>query len=126
AFQKTLAAPPSITVTAPAWSKDMTLDRKKELPLGWTGGTTGDVIVGIGAASSTTSVTLACKFPASPGQATIPAAAMAKLPATHDASISVVARTTETVDVKDWHITTLANRPARVGKSFTISTAVVR
>jgi hypothetical protein len=135
AFQKTITAPSRISVTGPTWpalGTPLAIDRSQDFVLTWDntpdpgGAATGDVQVTISTISTDKMASMVCKFSVAGGTATIPAATMGKLVATSTGSISVDTRATDSVDASDWHITTVATRPARVGKSFATGIASVK
>jgi hypothetical protein len=120
AFQKSITAPSSVTITSPTLTVDasLPLDRSKDFAFSWSDGTAGEVGITVSAATPTRAVTILCTYPASAGTATIPTAVLGKLDATSSGNLSIDTHSKDSVDVGGWHIITNASRPARAGTAF--------
>lgn len=103
AFTRDLVAPSYLDVTSPvqpANNDPLPLDRTQDLVFTWNGGGTGEFVVLLG--DSATSMT--CKFPTTPGTATVPAAALSMLePGSHGLFL-MQAASTEVVTAGDWTV----------------------
>lgn len=120
AFDKTLKAPATITLTAPelpAAPGKLTIPRADALELTWTDGTEGNVTASISTLSADNKKTasIACTFVANKGAGTIPAAALAKLIATENGAFSVGASSASAFKAGDYSVTVLANAAAASG-----------
>jgi hypothetical protein len=84
AFTHTLVAPAKITITSPAKpasaSPYLMIDRSAGFSVAWTGGGASTVQIAL-LGGTGSNLDLSCHFPASAGSATIPASALAMLPA---------------------------------------------
>jgi len=78
AFTATVVTPRLVTITAPAATSMLTVNRAAGLHMAWTGGS-GDVLVSL--VSEAPVVDIDCRFPASSGSATIGADVLTELPA---------------------------------------------
>lgn len=102
AFTKTLTAPARATITSPAKpSTSLAVSRTQDLTVTWTGGAGGKVQVAL--IGATIASTLLCRFEASAGTGTIPAAALAMLPAGNGGFAMASIADTEQ-DTGDWAI----------------------
>lgn len=105
AWQDTFKAAAFPTVTAPAFPSTgpLVVDRTQPLPVAWSNGGAGDVRVQLvapdGAGGSTV---VACVFASSSGAGTVPATALAKLPATQKGAVSINGDVSRTQVVGDW------------------------
>lgn len=86
-FDLKLIAPGQVTLTSPLAPPTpiakLVLDRTRNLVVSWVGETSGDVVVWLGGGARVTgekSHYIQCKFPASAGTGTVPAAAIASIP----------------------------------------------
>lgn len=105
AFTLSFTAPGLASITAPArpaGTNPLVINRAQDLAVTWTGGGASDMDFVLGSMNgSNPGPTLNCSFPASAGSGTIPAAALAMLPAgsgTFGAATEVV----KNVDIGDW------------------------
>ncbi len=86
-FTATAVAPGAITYTLPApvpVGTTVTLDRSKDFPVAWSGGTGGEVSVEFGVynvSSAAAHLQVDCRFAATAGNGTVPSAALLMLPA---------------------------------------------
>jgi hypothetical protein len=101
AFTRTLAAPSVITETSPDLSSPAaTISRASNLVVSWSGGGVGSVVASMRGVDFTAAdwlVAVACTFPSSDGTGTVPAAALAPIPA-GSGGFSLVATDAATVD----------------------------
>jgi hypothetical protein len=116
AFQKSLAAPSPVTLTAPAWPSTpgaaVPIDRSQDLAVTWSNGGAGDVQVTLTSAAGTKTGLITCKFAASGGSGTITKAALGNLVATATGTINISASSSDTVTAGDWQVTVSALAPA--------------
>jgi hypothetical protein len=106
AFTLDLVAPNPITLTAPTKSSgDYSFPRGTDLAVRWTGGVEGSVVVVLANKNGgvTQFLEASCSVDASKGTATVPAALLAKLPASVSLEITVVNSASK--DVQDWSMT---------------------
>lgn len=86
---QTLVTPSDIVLTAPVCGGTCPdLNRTMDLPVTWTGGGAGKVVVTFETIATTQAVLLQCKFPASGGSGTVPAALLAKLDKAGDPDVT--------------------------------------
>jgi hypothetical protein len=95
AFAGSLIAPTQVTVTTPMPSS---IVRSSPLALSWSGASAGKLTVDLSAGTGTNDYYLECQFDVSAGTGTIPAAALAVLPA---GSAGMTVSTLDRVDVED-------------------------
>jgi hypothetical protein len=83
AFSGSLQVPGDVSVTRPAPTTGyvVTIARTSDLVVEWTGGTIGDVAIGLVPTDRAARGGLTCAFPAAAGHGTVAAAALAELPA---------------------------------------------
>ncbi len=110
AFDKTLKAPSSVTVTAPefpTFPDKLTIPRNADLDVTWANGTAGNVTASFVTTSSsgntTKLATITCTFKADAGTGKVPSAALGKLIA-GDGAVSIGASSNELVDQGGWKI----------------------
>lgn len=126
-FGASVTAPGVATITAPAVppsNGSLTVTRASGLALSWTGGNT-DIVATL--QNSTTgnsdpSTTPFCTFPASAKSRTIPAAALAYLPAGPSSTLHVLSMSSTTVTAGDWKVRfeASANALSPAGKQYTV------
>jgi hypothetical protein len=88
---QTLVTPSEIVVTAPACAGTCPdLNRTMDLPVTWTGGGAGKVVVTFETIATSQVVLLQCKFAATGGSGTVPAALLGKLDKAGDPDVSGV------------------------------------
>jgi hypothetical protein len=100
AFSVSVTAPSRVTLTAPAKpAGSLAINRGQDFQASWTGGGAGLVFLYF----SATGITMSCGYPASGGTATVPAGALAMIPAGMG-SFSAASVSNNTTDVGDWRI----------------------
>jgi hypothetical protein len=88
---QTLVTPSDVVVTAPVCGGTCPdLNRTMDLPVTWTGGGAGKVVVTFETIATMQVVLLQCKFDAAGGSGTVPAAVLAKLDKAGDPDVSGV------------------------------------
>jgi hypothetical protein len=104
AFTIAVTAPTRATITSPAKpaAGGLTIDRTQDFTATWTGGGVGKVYLYVSGPSGS-NATIACGFAASAGTGSVPAAALAMLPAGMGAFTSTTI-SVKTVDKNDWRI----------------------
>jgi hypothetical protein len=113
-FDRMIAAPTSIAITAPSFSTSMRIPRSTGFEVRWTGGGTGSVLFtfqnlpGSGPPMPTAVVT--CAFPAAGGMATVPSTALMRL-AAGAGVVSAQAATISMMAVGDYDVTVAATEP---------------
>jgi hypothetical protein len=102
AFSGALTAPGKPTLTSPLPQQGkVVVDRSRDFAFAWTGGGSGDVWITM---SANGTKAIACRFAASAGSASIPAAVLGALPA-GTGSFGLNGLATTTKDVGDWEVT---------------------
>jgi hypothetical protein len=117
AFDKTVKAPSLVTLTAPEWpaaGDAFAIDRTADLEFNWDNGTAGEVQASISAITDKKMSTIACKFKADAGTGKITKAALSKLVASEQGSISVSGISTTAFEASGWKITLTAMSPSSV------------
>jgi hypothetical protein len=124
ASSTTLVAPAPSTITTPVAASAYTITRSDGFALAWTGGGPGDVVITIQSSISSTQPgtqfgSVRCLFPVGDGHATVPAAALAVLPA-GNASFQLAIAHTMSTTVNDWlmNVTALTYVHAANGDPF--------
>lgn len=118
AFQETLFAATPVTLSSPslpAPGTPMTLSTSGPLHVAWSGGMGGTVTAMLTRSitgATTRSVMLMCTFPATDGAGTVPASAMAAIPAGPDGTFQVLGGDTKTIEPSGWTITLQEYVPA--------------
>lgn len=108
AFSTVLSAPGEVHVTAPIFAplSALSIPRDEDLLVTWTGASAGELVVELSVVDSGIQ-TLNCRFPVLAGSATIPAEALASLPATTNATFQVRTEDSDLVIAGDWEIKVL-------------------
>jgi hypothetical protein len=80
-FLASVTMPDLLTVTSPTpdFSDTVTVFQSKDLPVTWTGATSGTIQVSMLQSSTAVNIQMVCQFPASAGSRTIPAATLSNL-----------------------------------------------
>jgi len=130
AFDLKVTAPGYVTVTTPTWPAaggKVPITRAQPFAVAWTGGGAGNVVVGISGIAGAQSTSLSCSFAPSGGSGTVPASALAKLPASPtSASVSINAsNATETV-VSGWSLRVTAMTFAKTSTGVASATATIQ
>jgi hypothetical protein len=107
AFKGTLTAPSPVTITSPAATNPVVIDRTRDFAVAWAGGGAGQVVLTLTttppkAGQPRTSVT--CRFPVASGQGAAPAAALATLPA-GDGHLGLVVGADTELKAGNWPVT---------------------
>ena len=119
AFEKAVAVPAAIKLTAPACTAGNCgeIDSSKDFEVTWTDGGAGTV--GLSASSSEAGkklVSITCSFASSAGKGTVPAAALGKL--TKGAgSVTINAGTTDLVAAGDYDVTVIVGAMGTTGQA---------
>ena len=93
----------------------LVLDTSVDLPIAWTGGTGGKLVVSLLLQYPTNSTTLACSFPADAGQGVMPASALGMLVKPATGLFSIDTSNTTSLSVDNAAITITAQVPAHQG-----------
>ncbi|HEX7601158.1 MAG TPA: hypothetical protein VF316_06110 [Polyangiaceae bacterium] len=108
AFDLKVIAPGYVTVTTPVWPAaggKVPITRSQAFALAWTGGGAGDVVVAITGTAGSQSTSLSCTFSASGGSGSVPASALAMLPASPtSAAISITSSNVTEAVVSGWSL----------------------
>lgn len=129
AFEKALKAPSSVTLTAPTWpamGSAFELDRASDLQLAWDNGTAGEVQAMVAAIGGGKTSSVMCKFKAEAGKGTISKAALGKLVASDQGTISVSAMSSASVEAGGWKISVMATSPASAGSGVASGLAKIK
>jgi hypothetical protein len=103
AFSVSVTAPTLATLTAPAKPVGpLTIDRGQDFQASWTGGGAGLVFLYFSAPPGS-GISMSCGYPAAGGTATVPASALAMVPA-GTGSFAASSVSNNTTDVDDWRI----------------------
>lgn len=107
---QSLVTPTQVAVTAPACTGTCPdLDRTQDLTVAWTGAGAGKVVVTFETISDTQAVLLQCKFDATAGTGTVPAALLGKLDKAGDPNVSGIEQISDENDV-DFTVGTAATK----------------
>jgi len=104
AFSGTLTAPAKAQVlspTMPAAGASLPIARASGFPLSWSGGSNGEVTVGVYAQGGGAWVT--CSFPASAGSGSVPSSLLSQLPA-GAGTFNATLRASRTLDAQGWSV----------------------
>jgi hypothetical protein len=80
-FMATVTMPDLLTVTSPTpdFTGTVTVFQSKDLPITWTGATSGTIQVLMSQSDNNVNIQMVCQFPASAGTRTVPAATLSNL-----------------------------------------------
>jgi hypothetical protein len=130
AFDLKVTAPGIITVTTPVWPAaggKVPITRASAFPVAWTGAGAGNVVVAISGTAGSQSTSVSCKFTASGGSGSVPASALALLPASPtSAAISITASNATESVVSGWSLQVNAMTLAKSSTGIASAAATIQ